>query len=419
MSQASALEQEMLALVNAERAKVGVDPLTFDDNLNSAAEDHSSWMLENDIFDHTGVDGTEPEDRAVDAGYVLEGRSAVGENIGWHSTGGEPGLSDDVVLVHEGLMNSPAHKAAILNPLFTEIGIGVENGDFFIDGRDWDSVMVTQNFGTTEAEDSPPAEPEVEETPVAPDDIATVEETETPEDVMPEADEESVAAAETTDDEQPEDMTGDDVTHQPTETSEDETPEADEESVAATETTDDEQPQDMTGDDAAQEPTETSETSEDETPEADEEIIAATETTDDEQPQDMTGDDAGTFDFGDLLNLDFLDDLFAELENLFTGLEDLFAANGNNNGNGNTGDGINGQGNGLGNNGTGENGTGNGNGNSDWWDDQVALTEAAAEPDTADTASSDSTDASSEALDFANLGDIPEPELPFDDCFIM
>ena len=60
MSQASALEQEMLELVNAERAKVGVDPLTFDDNLNSSAENHSNWMLENDIFDHTGVDGTEP-----------------------------------------------------------------------------------------------------------------------------------------------------------------------------------------------------------------------------------------------------------------------------------------------------------------------------------------------------------------------
>lgn len=220
MSQASALEQEMLTLVNAERAKVGVDPLTFDDNLNSAAEDHSSWMLENDIFDHTGVDGSRPKDRAEDAGYVFEGTSAVGENIGWKSTGGEPGLSDDIVEVHKGLMNSPSHREAILNPLFTEIGIGIEDGDFFTEGRDWDSVMVTQNFGTTEAEDSIPAEPDEEATPVAPDDLLTVEETETPEEMAPEDDAETVAAAETTDGEQPQGTTSDDVIQQPVDATE-------------------------------------------------------------------------------------------------------------------------------------------------------------------------------------------------------
>ena len=215
MSQASALEQEMLALVNAERAKVGVDPLTFDDNLNAAAENHSSWMLENDIFNHIGVDGTEPEERVVDAGYVLEGTSAVGENIGWQSTRGEPGLSDDIEQVHESLMNSPSHRAAILNPLFTEIGIGIEDGDFFSNGRDWDAVMVTQNFGTTEAEDGTPAEPEVEATPAAPDDIATVEETETPEEMAAEDGEESVVATETADEEEPQDMIDGDVAQQP------------------------------------------------------------------------------------------------------------------------------------------------------------------------------------------------------------
>ncbi|MEP5951225.1 MAG: CAP domain-containing protein, partial [Lentilitoribacter sp.] len=68
MSQASALEQQMLALVNAERAQVGVAPLTFDDTLNTAAEDHSSWMLENNIFDHEGAGGSEPMGRIIDAG---------------------------------------------------------------------------------------------------------------------------------------------------------------------------------------------------------------------------------------------------------------------------------------------------------------------------------------------------------------
>ena len=286
MSQASALEQEMLELVNAERAKVGVDPLTFDDNLNSSAENHSNWMLENDIFDHTGVDGTEPKDRAVDAGYVLEGTSAIGENIGWHSTGGEPGLSDDIVLVHEGLMNSPAHKAAILNPLFTEIGIGIEDGDFFIDGENWDSVMVTQNFGTTEAEDGTPAEPEMEETPAAPDDTATVEETETPEEMASEDDEES---------------------------------------VVATETTDEEQPQDTNVDDVAQQPVDVTDS-----------LI-------------FTDSDWGSFDWSDWLNLDFLDNLSTGSGNNNGNGNTGGGTNGQGNGFGNSGTGVNGTGNGNGN----------------------------------------------------------------------
>ena len=159
MSKASALEQQMLELVNAERAAIGVAPLMFDDRLNDSSEDHSSWMIENNIFDHTGADGSVPKDRILDAGYELEGNYAVGENIGWQSERGEPGLSDDVAQIHESLMNSPGHREAILNPLYTEIGIGIEDGPFTTNGSTWDSVMVTQNFGTTDAVDDEPAVP--------------------------------------------------------------------------------------------------------------------------------------------------------------------------------------------------------------------------------------------------------------------
>ncbi|MEP4195221.1 MAG: CAP domain-containing protein [Aliishimia sp.] len=222
MSQASALEQEMLELVNAERAKVGVEPLTFDDNLNTAAEDHSSWMLQNDVFDHQGADRSAPKDRAVDAGYVLEGVSAVGENIAWRSIRGEPGLSDDVEQAHELLMTSPAHKAAILNPLFTEIGIGIEQGDYFTGGQNWDSIMVTQNFGTTEAEDFEPMLPQEEVTPnqpAMPEDVETVEEPLVSEDLAPEKkEEETVEVSETADEKAPQDNTSKDMTQEPAET---------------------------------------------------------------------------------------------------------------------------------------------------------------------------------------------------------
>ena len=45
MSQASALEQYLLELINAERAKVGAQPLALNDNLNTGAELHSQWMI--------------------------------------------------------------------------------------------------------------------------------------------------------------------------------------------------------------------------------------------------------------------------------------------------------------------------------------------------------------------------------------
>ena len=48
MSQASAFEQYLLELINAERAKVGAQPLAFNDNINTAAELHSQWMINTD-----------------------------------------------------------------------------------------------------------------------------------------------------------------------------------------------------------------------------------------------------------------------------------------------------------------------------------------------------------------------------------
>jgi hypothetical protein len=289
MSQASVLEQEMLELLNAERAKVGVNPLTFNDNLNSAAEDHSDWMLENNTFSHDGVSGTEPIDRVVDAGYELEGTYAVGENIGWQSIRGEPGLSDDVVQVHENLMNSPSHRAAILNPLFTEVGIGIEDGDFFADNRDWDSIMVTQNFGTTEAEDNTPEEPEQFVTPVdpvAPDDTPNEDETVLLADMAEEDDDGVEPASEATTEEQHQAITNDELN---------------------------------------------------------------TEVTDASDTLIFTGFDGGSFDWRDGLNFDFLDDLVSGNGNNNGNGNTGGGINGQSNGFGNNGSGVNGTGNGNGN----------------------------------------------------------------------
>ena len=159
MSQASEVELLMLSLINQERTSRGLDPLTINNDLNASSEDHSQWMLENDIFSHTGVNGTSSRDRIEAADYELEGSWRTAENIGWQSERGDPGIDDDVADIHDSLMNSPGHRANILNPDLEDIGIGIELGDF----NGYDAVMITQNFGRTDAVS---VDPDEDNTPV-------------------------------------------------------------------------------------------------------------------------------------------------------------------------------------------------------------------------------------------------------------
>ncbi|WP_299590157.1 CAP domain-containing protein [uncultured Tateyamaria sp.] len=151
MSEANQYEQQMLDLINAERAAVGLNPVVFNNDLNESSEDHSAWMIETDSFTHAGVGGSSSRERIEAAGYELEGNWKTGENIAWVNEDGGNGLSDEVVRLHTNLMNSPEHRANILNPDFEEIGIGIEVGEFDDDGTAVEAVFVTQNFGTSSA----------------------------------------------------------------------------------------------------------------------------------------------------------------------------------------------------------------------------------------------------------------------------
>ncbi|MEE1657901.1 CAP domain-containing protein [Microvirga sp. CF3062] len=142
MSQATSYEQLMLELVNRERAKTGAQPLAFNGDLNESADAHSNWMISADIFNHTGLGGSSPHQRMINAGYSFTGSYASGENIAWASLRGPAGLQDEVELLHTNLMNSPGHKANILNGNFQEAGIGFQNGGYLT----WDAAFVTQNF---------------------------------------------------------------------------------------------------------------------------------------------------------------------------------------------------------------------------------------------------------------------------------
>ena len=145
---ATALEVYMLELINAERAAAGVQPLAFNDRLRASSEAHSEWMLATGTFSHDGEGGSDAGDRIVAAGYELTGNWAWGENLAWISKRAPVGLEDEIAQSHTNLMNSPGHRANILEASFREIGIASVEGVF--DG--YDSLMTTQNFGRSGTE---------------------------------------------------------------------------------------------------------------------------------------------------------------------------------------------------------------------------------------------------------------------------
>ena len=118
MSRATPLERLMLDLINADRARSGLDPLRLELRLNDSSEAHSDWMLRQDVFSHTGAGGSNAGERMRDAGFEFAGSWTWGENIALQSERGRSGLEDDVADLHRSLMNSPGHRANLLNPAF-------------------------------------------------------------------------------------------------------------------------------------------------------------------------------------------------------------------------------------------------------------------------------------------------------------
>ncbi len=124
------MAHEVLTLTNQERAKLGLSPLTWNDTLAGIGANHCQDMIDRNYFAHESPEGQGPSDRADAAGYHW---TWIGENIAeGYSTASE---------VMTGWMNSPGHKANILRPQFTELGVGIRqagNGQLY-----W-----AQEFGT-------------------------------------------------------------------------------------------------------------------------------------------------------------------------------------------------------------------------------------------------------------------------------
>lgn len=123
----SDIEAQMLVLVNEERTKRGMPPVKADPQLTRVARAHSTDMFARGYFSHYTPEKKDPFDRMKKAGVKF---STAGENLA---------LGRTLKICHVGLMNSPGHKANILNPAFGRLGIGIMDGGIY-------GLMISQEF---------------------------------------------------------------------------------------------------------------------------------------------------------------------------------------------------------------------------------------------------------------------------------
>ncbi len=130
-------EQQVINLVNKERAKYGLTPLTRSEGLTNAARYQAADMSQDNYFSHDTLDrecGTLVKKCGPWERIANYSSGAIGENAaaGYHSP----------EAVMQGWMNSPGHRANILNPNTRAIGVG-----FYQGSGDYHSYWI-QDFGT-------------------------------------------------------------------------------------------------------------------------------------------------------------------------------------------------------------------------------------------------------------------------------
>ncbi len=153
-------ERDFVDRVNEERVERGLNAMSIDPMLVYTARRHSEEMCDRDYFDHhsptAGI--ATPMDRYLStlhlAGQNTPDYLLVGENIYYCSV-----LNDvyNTKFGHEALMNSPGHRANILEPRYTRIGVGTyrdAKGQFWVTEmflRDVDPKQDGENVGLTQS----------------------------------------------------------------------------------------------------------------------------------------------------------------------------------------------------------------------------------------------------------------------------
>ncbi|MEA3272336.1 MAG: CAP domain-containing protein [Patescibacteria group bacterium] len=144
-------ENTFARLINIERAKEGIDPVTISAKLHIAAERHAKDMAENEFMAHIGTDGSTATERIIDAGYLDDPPSESwshfeGENVGAYAK--------SATQLMGGWMSSPGHRANILNPDYHEISIAVDENN---DGQKFFALEFGGRSDKNDGEEVPPA----------------------------------------------------------------------------------------------------------------------------------------------------------------------------------------------------------------------------------------------------------------------
>jgi uncharacterized protein YkwD len=149
-------EAAVLCLTNLERAANGLPALTPSNELTSAARWHAGdavtlqWWVDGADPHTNPLTGSTPADRISAAGYCPNPNfSTVGENTFWgwsYGAGAAAPTARDAVTWW---MGSPGHRANILNPDFTELGVGIVLGTAApVDQDAVEAATFVQDFGT-------------------------------------------------------------------------------------------------------------------------------------------------------------------------------------------------------------------------------------------------------------------------------
>jgi len=131
----TANEADLVTRSNHERQAVYLSTLTWDERLYEAARSKAKHMLAQQYFDHVSPTGVTPWSFIRAAGYSYD---SAGENLAVGFTKNEQ--------VVQAWMNSPTHRANILDPDFTEIAIAEAHGTLRGEGV----TVVVQMFGEPE-----------------------------------------------------------------------------------------------------------------------------------------------------------------------------------------------------------------------------------------------------------------------------
>ena len=133
ITSAQAVDSPLITITNQDRIALGLTPLMPNIKLSAAAQAKAEDIFAGQYFDHYSPTGKSPWD------FILE------SNYGYHRAGENLALGfNDFETAETAWLNSPSHRANILNVNFSEMGVGLERG--ILQGKE--AIVIVTMFGS-------------------------------------------------------------------------------------------------------------------------------------------------------------------------------------------------------------------------------------------------------------------------------